>query len=137
MGRYYAPIIDAIENIALEGARQNLRMRFAVVVYGDYRGQSGTPEAVELKTVADFSKVGVLVLTPQDGGNHAGNRLYCVPNPRDEAEIRAWVYGEKPFPGLQLIAHGDGGKDFDECPAVDGRATIGIIPWRYLAAVHQ
>nr|VFJ44647.1 MAG: hypothetical protein BECKFM1743A_GA0114220_100198 [Candidatus Kentron sp. FM]VFJ45002.1 MAG: hypothetical protein BECKFM1743C_GA0114222_100198 [Candidatus Kentron sp. FM]VFK06629.1 MAG: hypothetical protein BECKFM1743B_GA0114221_100218 [Candidatus Kentron sp. FM] len=58
MGRYYPPIIDAIENIAQEGFRQNLRMRFAVVVYGDYRGGSGTPDNVELKTVADFSKVG-------------------------------------------------------------------------------
>jgi len=58
MGRYYEPIIEAIENVALEATRQNLRMRFAVVVYGDYQGQSGTPETVDVKTVADFSKVG-------------------------------------------------------------------------------
>nr|VFJ44646.1 MAG: hypothetical protein BECKFM1743A_GA0114220_100197 [Candidatus Kentron sp. FM]VFJ45000.1 MAG: hypothetical protein BECKFM1743C_GA0114222_100197 [Candidatus Kentron sp. FM]VFK06627.1 MAG: hypothetical protein BECKFM1743B_GA0114221_100217 [Candidatus Kentron sp. FM] len=58
MGRYYQPIIDAIENIALEAKRQNLRMRFALVVYGDYRGRSGIPETVEMKTVAEFSEVG-------------------------------------------------------------------------------
>nr|VFK64649.1 MAG: ABC-type lipoprotein export system, ATPase component [Candidatus Kentron sp. TC] len=46
----------------------------------------------------------VLVLVPQEGGNHAGNRLYCVPNPHDEAQIRAWVYGEKSFPGLQAAS---------------------------------
>nr|VFJ44642.1 MAG: hypothetical protein BECKFM1743A_GA0114220_100193 [Candidatus Kentron sp. FM]VFJ44992.1 MAG: hypothetical protein BECKFM1743C_GA0114222_100193 [Candidatus Kentron sp. FM]VFK06617.1 MAG: hypothetical protein BECKFM1743B_GA0114221_100213 [Candidatus Kentron sp. FM] len=43
----------------------------------------------------------LLVLVPQGSHGHTENRLCCVPNPRDEAQIRDWVYGKQPFPGLQ------------------------------------
>jgi hypothetical protein len=52
MSRYYPAIINAVKSTVERAKNENIRMRFSVVAYGDYKGAEGTPATVDYVDVS-------------------------------------------------------------------------------------
>jgi hypothetical protein len=52
MSRYYPAVISAVKGVVERAKAENIRMRFSVVAYGDYRGTEGTPATVDYVDVS-------------------------------------------------------------------------------------
>lgn len=54
MDKYFAPIIQAVDDVAREAQRKQLRVRFAAMTFGDYKGDRGDTGEVIARWVTRF-----------------------------------------------------------------------------------